>query len=83
MVYLYYEGMDQNLNAEIVVAYDGAALLSEGATNVLYGNGHVQWITFEEFRRSLETSRNIEPRSATIAPDSPAGRMFGTSEAAP
>lgn len=77
MVYLYFEGMDNTLNAQVVIAYDGAALLSEDGTNILYGDGHVDWQTLEGFRLALETSRKADPRSATIAPDSPAFRMLG------
>jgi prepilin-type processing-associated H-X9-DG protein len=77
MVYLHYDGMDTNISPEIVVAYDGAALLSEDATNILYGDGHVDWQNLEGFRQALETSRKADPRSAMIAPGSPAARMLG------
>lgn len=76
MVYLYYQGMDSSFPAEVVVAYDGAALLSEDGTNVLYGDGHVEWQNIEGFRSAIETSRKAEPRSAQFAPDSPAARLF-------
>lgn len=81
MVYLYFDGMDNTLNPQVVVAYDGAALLIEDGTNILYGDGRVEWQSLEGFRLVLENSRKADPRSAAIVPGSPAARMLGNTPA--
>ena len=44
-------------SAELMVAYDQAALEQGEGTNVLYGDGHVDWVTPEVFKKALEESK--------------------------
>jgi prepilin-type processing-associated H-X9-DG protein len=65
-VYLYYEGLNNAASAEVIVAYDAAALnRREGrdGTNLLFGDGHVEWQSPAGIRQAVEASRKIEPRS--------------------
>ena len=43
--------------AEIIIAYDQAALEQGEGTNALYADGHVDWIAPELFKKALEDSR--------------------------
>jgi prepilin-type processing-associated H-X9-DG protein len=65
-VYLWFQGMSSTIDAEVVVAFDAAALDDGEGTNVLFGDGHVEWLTPAGFDRALERSREIEPRSADL-----------------
>jgi prepilin-type processing-associated H-X9-DG protein len=64
--YLYFDGMKNSIAAEVVVAFDAAALDRGEGTNVLFGDGHVEWMPPTQFRQALQRSREIEPRSANL-----------------
>jgi prepilin-type processing-associated H-X9-DG protein len=49
--------MNRPNGAELVVAYDQAALEQGEGTNVLYGDGHVDWVTPDVFKKALEESK--------------------------
>ncbi len=44
-------------SAEIVIAYDQAALEQGDGTNVLFADGHVDWLSPEALKKSLEDSK--------------------------
>jgi prepilin-type processing-associated H-X9-DG protein len=65
-VYLYFDGLDNRVSAEVIVAYDAAALNrpdGRDGTNVLFGDGHVEWEHPDTLRRAIERSRELEPKS--------------------
>ena len=65
-VYLYYEGLNNAASAEVIVAYDAAALNrrdGRDGTNLLFADGHVEWQSVAGIRQSMEVSRKVEPRS--------------------
>lgn len=66
-VYLFYPGLNDSASADIVVAFDKAALDQGDGTNVLYVDGHVDWLPVEQFWREIEHSREIEPKSCPKA----------------
>ena len=41
----------------VFVAYDQAALEAGEGTNVLFGDGHVEWLASDAFKRGLEESK--------------------------
>jgi prepilin-type processing-associated H-X9-DG protein len=43
--------------AEIVIAYDQAALEQGDGANVLFADGHVDWLAPEALKKSLEESK--------------------------
>ncbi len=58
IVYLHFAGMsNKNATAEVIIAYDAAALEQGEGTNVLYGDGHVDWMDTSVFRKALEESK--------------------------
>lgn len=62
--YLYFDGLTVAVGEEVVIAYDRAALDGGDGTNVLFGDGHVEWMPRPRFQRALQRSREIEPCSA-------------------
>jgi prepilin-type processing-associated H-X9-DG protein len=65
-VYLYYEGLNNAASAEVIVAYDAAALNrrdGRDGTNLLFADGHVEWQTPPGIRDAVEVSRKVDPRS--------------------
>jgi prepilin-type processing-associated H-X9-DG protein len=57
VVYLHFKGMNNTLGADVPVAYD-AALLEQGeGTNVLYGDGHVDWVDAGAAAKLLEEAK--------------------------
>jgi prepilin-type processing-associated H-X9-DG protein len=60
VVYLYFKGMNTTIGAEVPVAYD-AALLEQGeGTNVLFGDGHVDWVEAGAIAKVLEAAKKRE-----------------------
>jgi len=43
--------------AEIIIAYDQAALEQGDGTNALYADGHVDWVSSELFKKAIEDSK--------------------------
>jgi prepilin-type processing-associated H-X9-DG protein len=48
---------------DVYVAYDQAALEQGDGTNVLFGDGHVEWVAPEVFKRGIEESKK---KAATL-----------------
>jgi hypothetical protein len=66
IVYLRYENMKLNPSAEIVIGYDAAALQEEDATNVLFEDGHVDWMDRTAFEKALTRSREVDPKMPRV-----------------
>ena len=45
---------------------DAAALLEEDATNVLFGDGRVDWLQRDAFEKAVERARQIDPKIPQI-----------------
>jgi len=57
--------MTAQTGREVYVAYDQAALEQGEGTNVLFGDGHVEWVAPEVFKRGLEESKK---KAMNLAP---------------
>lgn len=64
--YLYFDGLRDTVGAEVVIAYDRASFDRGEGTNVLFGEGHVEWLSREQFQRALQRSWEVEPRSGNV-----------------
>lgn len=62
-LYLYFNGLTDSSPAEVVVAFDKAAFDQGEGANVLFVDGHVEWLTIDGFWEAVERSRAIEPKS--------------------
>ena len=56
-VYLHFAGLSNKVGAEIMIAYDAAALEQADGTAVLFGDGHVEWMAPDAFRAGLAESK--------------------------
>jgi len=56
-VYLYFKGMDVTVGADTVVVYDAAALEQGDGCNLLYGDGHVEWLNKEEAAKTIDKAK--------------------------
>ena len=54
--YLFVEGMTNATPADVVLAYDTAGLERDDGTNVLYGDGHVEWLDHDGVVAALDKS---------------------------
>jgi prepilin-type processing-associated H-X9-DG protein len=68
-VYLHYEGMNYKASSEVMVAYDAAARATGEGTNVLFADGHTEWLNPAQFEAAVERSRKEEPKSAPMKED--------------
>ena len=62
-VYLYYPELTPTAGAEIILAYDAAAWQQGEGTNVLFGDGHVEWVQPADFGQAVARSRASDPKS--------------------
>lgn len=56
--YIHFANMKMDkLDAQVIVAYDKAALEQGEGTNALYADGHVEWHDVDQFKRVLDESK--------------------------